>query len=178
MANGIATEAIRFFNWPIVEVKHMAGMSAIGHASNGFVGQQMVETSHHSPCYQCRILSDLSCRMTSPHHPTPCHPGENRPGRRDPIVASSSRCRDLIGASLTPACRGAGASPWRGRRNSSCFRQFSIVSDGVNFARPCNRDPAMTLKQRLSHAIGSRRLSVARDSRSAGRKRRRRAEPV
>lgn len=44
MANGIATEAMRFLRWPTVELKHMAGMSAIGHASSGFVGPTMVQT--------------------------------------------------------------------------------------------------------------------------------------
>jgi len=117
--------------------------------------------------YQCRIISDLSCRMTrSPLRPSTPH-APNPPRMHDPT-----------GALLCPGWRGAITLMARCRRVTVTFMahwqrialhfsHFRVASDGVNFAPRSRRDPGVTLQSaRFATAIPNHPV-VRRSGRSA-----------
>lgn len=97
--------------------------------------------------YQCRIISDLSCRMTH----SPPHPGTPAPSRlHDPTGALP--CLVWRGAmTLEAHCRRVPLTFMAHRRRIvRLFPHFLVASDGVNFASCPRRDLCVTLQSPFS----------------------------
>lgn len=123
-------------------------MSANGERRDVSKWQFLVVTGHcagHATCpYQCRIFSDLSCRMTTSSRPIARRVRRIVADRHDPTVAFLSRRNAPPVAAMARRHALAGASLSPVRRVAACFRHFCLSSDGVNFAASGQCDPTVT----------------------------------